>query len=288
MVDFSTAVSGVTGLIGKAFFDRLHNSEKILGLTRQKGTRYYYTDYSRGDVDRLLAEHSQLTYVIHAAGKPAVFVSLKDPLADVENNFSPSLFSLDLARRSESTFVYISSGEVYGYRQNKIYHEYEQPCPANFYGLSKYCVEQYTSLYREKYNTDYIVLRPSVVFGPGMTRNILFDLLAQFRSGAKNIKLFTSLNSTFDFIHNEDLPRAFELIRNNKATNEIWNISSDEPIEVGDLFNWFCNRFNYKPTIEIVENNLQHKRISSSKLKSLGWMPLKNFSQNLEEVLKYD
>ncbi len=195
-------VTGAAGFIGshaaERFLGRGHvvigidnlsrpgNSANLLylsGLGRDR-FRFQHADIRyASDIERIFADHSDVSVVIHEAGQVAVTTSVANPRMDFESNALGTLNVLESARLKapKSVFVFASTNKVYGglehvgvsesssrYEYSDTPHGISEAEPLDFhspYGCSKGAAEQYVRDYHRIYGLRTVVLRQSCIYG---------------------------------------------------------------------------------------------------------------------------
>jgi UDP-glucose 4-epimerase len=106
--------------------------------------------------------------VYHLAWTTIHETALKNPAADIEQNLVPSVNLLEACLDvGIKRFVYLSSGgTIYGIPDTLPIREDHPTRPINAYGVTKLAVEKYVQMYSYLYDMKYIILRPSVPYGP--------------------------------------------------------------------------------------------------------------------------
>ena len=281
----TSIVTGSSGLLGQAFFHSTYFSQKglvPLGLTRNKAFQsdLVCCHYRPEEID-LLLRGREVSEVIHCAGVPSIFGSLRDPWLDHQNNVDPFLFSCELAKRAGARLILISSMEVYGEVGERT--ELSLLDPSSFYGLSKKYCEEFLQLYHKIFGIEFLILRPAVFFShEGLKKNVLFDLLSGFGARQNSIRLFCGLETTLEFIHVDDIVSALSFLTTQQIKNQTFNIGCGEVWSVEQLFDWFCDHFGYRPEVELIESGVQFRQLSSKKLAETGWRPKKSMAEYLE------
>jgi UDP-glucose 4-epimerase len=168
-------VVGGNGFIGSHLVDRLARLgwEVVVFDLRDRaydlppaGTRVI-----QGDLDRdfLLREAlAGVDVVFHLAWTTIHQTSNEDPEVDIQSNLIPSVRLMEASRRQGvARVVFLSSGgTVYGPAKTLPIPETHRTEPISAYGITKLAVEKYLALYRHLHGLDYVVLRPSVPYGP--------------------------------------------------------------------------------------------------------------------------
>lgn len=123
------------------------------------------TDYS---LLRRIIEDQGIEVVYHAAWATIHETSLKDPATDIHINLLPTVRLLEACRDTGvQRVIYISSGgTVYGFPQTLPIREDHPTDPVCPYGITKLAGEKYLQMYAYLYGLEYVILRPSVPFGP--------------------------------------------------------------------------------------------------------------------------
>lgn len=168
-------VVGGNGFIGSHLVDRLAECGWDVVVYDLWERRYdslpESVQYIRGDLSQMYLVQESLTgvdVVFHLAWNTIHEVSNRDPEADILSNLVPSVQLMDACRQAGvGRFVFLSSGgTVYGPAETIPIRETTPQNPINAYGITKLAVEKYLQLYNHLYDMDYVILRPSVPFGP--------------------------------------------------------------------------------------------------------------------------
>jgi len=195
-------------------------------------------------------------------------------------------------------FFHFSTDEVYGDIKSGSHTENDILKPSNPYSASKAAADMLVLAWSRTYDLEYIILRPTNNYGIGQYCEKLIPLSVKLLSIDRKINLHDEGKPVRTWLHAEDTASAvIEIIISGKV-NEIYNVS-------GNL-----ERTNYETASKILEVfynkklspaeldnffNLQHKRkgqdirysLDDSKLKELGWKPVKIFDQEIEKIVSY-
>ena len=114
--------------------------------------------------------------IVHLAARAHVMSdSAADPLAEYRRTNVQA--TLRLARQAAaagvSRLVYMSSIKVNGEATQRPYTESDPPRPEDAYGISKWETEQALSALADATGLEVVVLRPPLVYGPGVKGNFL-------------------------------------------------------------------------------------------------------------------
>jgi len=169
-------VTGGNGFIGSHLVDALvaqGYQVRVLDLfDRRFGRLPQGVEWIRSDINTEYAIRESVVgmdAVFHLAWTSIHETATRDPLMDMTTNLQPSVRLMDeCCRAGVQRFVFLSSaGTVYGRARCLPVDEEHPTFPISAYGVTKLAVEKYLHMYRHLYGLDYVVLRPSVPYGPG-------------------------------------------------------------------------------------------------------------------------
>lgn len=170
-------VLGGTGFIGRNVIQELlENDYKIVVLVRniQKSTANFSPSESiifiEGElrqsqlVESILIEH-KIDLVIHLVSNLIPSSPLTDFNVELNEVVFPTFNLLELLSKYFIKIVYFSSGgTIYG-KVNDLIDEDKRLNPINYYGYSKLIIENHIRFLNETQNLNYLILRPSNVYG---------------------------------------------------------------------------------------------------------------------------
>lgn len=189
-------ITGTNGLLGSYFLDTLiylndhffQTPCRVIGLSRSGVEKSGRLSHIVGRKDVELVTHNvakpsaieePIHFIIHSAGysSPAAFVS--DPLNTIDVNVAGVRWLLDLARRNPvESFVYVSSGEIYGspppeqMPTPETYNGNVSPlAPRACYTESKRLAEAICLIYQKNFQINVKIVRPFLNYGPGLDIN---------------------------------------------------------------------------------------------------------------------
>lgn len=177
-------VTGAAGFVGRALCERLRaDGEQVFCTVRvarqaetlPEGVRVLAstaigpsTDFS-GIMD-------DIDVVVHLAARVHVLRDdAADPLAAflAENVDATANLARQAARAGVRRFVYLSTVKVHGEGGAASYREEDPPEPADAYGRSKLEAEEKLAAIMSETGLEVVVLRPPLVYGPGVKANFL-------------------------------------------------------------------------------------------------------------------
>lgn len=185
-------ITGATGLVGSALLSQLHTHCRVYSLGRSKpNANVTHINAAFGaNSDWLPAAEkllSQVEVVVHCAAKVHVMQNTaQDPIAQYSavNTDATLMLAQAAAAAGVKRFIFISSIKVNGESteigQPFMANDTVQPTDA--YALSKWRAEQALLLLGQKTGLEIVIIRPPMVYGPGVKANFL-TLLNAVRRG---------------------------------------------------------------------------------------------------------
>jgi len=147
--------------------------------------------------------------VVHLAARVHIMDdSSSDPLSEYRkvNVEGTKCLAIAAAKAGISRFVYISSIKVNGEGKDAAYSEANEEAPADPYGVSKWEAEQELHKISDATGIEVVILRPPLVYGPGVKANFLqlFKIVARGIPlpllSIKNRRSFIYLGNLIDVI----------------------------------------------------------------------------------------
>src|SRR5947207_4484889 len=177
-----TLVTGGAGFIGSNVVDALvargdevvviddlsTGRESNLAGARAKGAELVQADIRDADRITQIVGDAAPEAIFHLAAQIDVRKSVAEPAADARINVEGTVNMLEAARRANvARFVNTSTGgAIYGDVDVIPSPESTPPAPMAAYGTSKFCAEQYCSLYARLHGLSALTLRYGNVYGP--------------------------------------------------------------------------------------------------------------------------
>lgn len=160
------------------------------------------------DEDILNGVKSESSICFHLAGMSGVASCNEEPLRAYRSNVGITASMLEFCRRAGiGTFVFPSSGLVYGTSRNRGAMEQETVPPYNMYTATKLAAEDLVRGYQSLSGGKGLIVRLSNVYGPGMAeKTVIGTMLCQARRGER--LALRDLSEVRDFIYVEDTVEA--------------------------------------------------------------------------------
>lgn len=314
-------VTGATGLVGSyavkalAAINRIHSADiKILALVRnpEKAKIVFGKLLERGDVslvvgnvlEKIQTEY-KIDYIIHCASVTNSKEMVTKPVETICVAVDGTRNILELAKKNNvKSAVYISSMEVYGspeaslpYVSENNYGYVDVLSVRSCYPEGKRMCECLCASYSHEYKLPVKIARLAQTFGAGVSKDEtrVFAQFARSLINEEDIVLHTKGESTGNYCYTRDcvLGILYILIRGENGTaynvtNESTNMTIAEMAkmvaEKSDKISVIFDipedslKFGYAPSVKM--------KLSSEKLRSLGWKSDVNLLEMYERMIK--
>lgn len=291
-------IIGSEGFIGSHCVDHfLAGSHTIWGLDLfEQPTR----NYSYIKVSRLSPEFEEIfqnqvfDVVINAAGSGNVNYSMTHPLLDFEANCLDTIRILDVIRKHQPLckYIHFSSAAVYGNPVKLPVKEGDPTNPLSPYGWHKLISENLCLEYTSVYDLKTAIVRPFSVYGPGLKKQLFWDLYQKCIHAKDAVQLFGTGTESRDFIYIADLVRALDIIINKGAMKgECYNLASGKESTIASVVKTYFDVAGIKTPYtfngNIREGDPRNWRADISTISELGFKPEIELSAGLGHVVKW-
>ena len=181
-------VTGATGLIGGCLVETLMMNPKkdyhvyASGRNEERAKERFKEfandndfHFIKYDVMKPLESNVKFDYIIHAASNASPNFFAKNPVEVIKSNIDgvANLMEYGL-HHGMKRFLYVSSGEVYGEGDGRVFTEdysgyVDCTKSRSCYPSSKRAAETLCVSYAEEYGADVVIARPSHTYGPHFT-----------------------------------------------------------------------------------------------------------------------
>jgi UDP-glucose 4-epimerase len=238
----SVWITGATGFMGRHLARYLHGRGHIVcGVGH--GT-WPEAEASAGGVSRWINGEVDATnlellkrfggppeLVFHLAGGSSVGASLAMPLEDFSRTVATTARLMDWLRTAApgAHIVAASSAAVYGASHQGRIHEDASCRPYSPYGRHKAMMESLLQSYSDSYGMRCSVVRLFSVYGPGLRKQLLWDVCSRLRAGAPALELGGTGGELRDWVEVSDVVRLLALIGARPSQGfSMWNGGSGQ------------------------------------------------------------
>jgi len=239
--------------------------------------------------------------IIHLAYSKEIEISHNEVKKEYFSNIKISHNIIEAARELNvfNKFIFIGSCDEYGI-QPKPYQETMLGQPLTLYGISKLSITKSLMDLNLKEGFPVVVVRPSIVYGPGQSTKMFLPLLAS--KIKKNLSLNMTLGEQFrDFIYISDLINILLKLSLDRSlgNGEIINASYGSSYSIRDVAIKFANIIKPNGAVLLNIGAIKYRSeevmdyfVSNEKAKNLlSWQPqvtldmgLKNINESLRKI----
>lgn len=205
------AVTGAFGFIGSYISTELiSRGHSVLAIGRnQAGIKVEGAEVMEGDLfdlDFMNVLDWRPDVLIHLAGPAGVWKSWDDIRAETAHSVLLTAHMIEQWRKRPSMrFVFVSSAAVYGdHPEEPTYGEDLVHIPQSPYGVCKSASENLIRLMAQKKGLEYAIARPFSVYGPGLRKQVVYDLTRRFLRGEDPLEIKSTGQEERDFVHVRD------------------------------------------------------------------------------------
>ena len=303
-------VTGALGFVGRNLKEHLDAyGHETIGLDKaasedEVSKNIFRADILKSDLANFLCDTD---VVIHLAARVHIMrETSSDPLSEYRKiNVDGTIRLANAAiKAGVKRFIYLSSAKVNGETSLPFrpFKEEDQLNPSDPYSLSKFEAEGYLrSLFKES-GMDVVIIRPPLVYGPGVKANFA-ELIKWIERGfpipfgcvKSNKRSFVSLANLVDFIR--------ICLNHQKASNEIFFVSDGEDVSTAELVKHLAKAMQKPAKLlpvpvgflkfgamminkrQYISRLLDSLQVDITKAKSLlGWRPPQNLDEGLRQI----
>ena len=252
---------------------------------------------SKDLVLHILNEYA-INAIIHFAAQSHVDNSFDNSLQYTTDNVMGTHVLLQASKEygKIKKFLHFSTDEVYGEvdLEHPGCHEKSLLNPTNPYAATKAAAEFLVRSYYHSFNLPVVIVRCNNVYGPNQYPEKLIPKFIKVLREGKLLTIHGNGSTRRNFIWDEDVAIATDLIFHNGVLNEVYNIGTKQEYSVMDVATLLIERMTKDKTINnnviFVEdrpfNDFRYS-VDTTLLKSLGWEEkYTNFIENIESLIE--
>jgi len=278
----------VTTLDKLTYAGRIENLDSVRNNPRH---RFVQGDVADAKVAAPLVQESDI--VVHFAAETHVDRSILHAGDFITTDVFGTFVLLEAARETPNLrrFVQISTDEVYGSVPEGSSKETDELRPRNPYSASKAGADRLAYSYWATYQVPVIVTRASNNYGPNQFPEKIIPLFITNLIDDIPVPLYGDGQNVRDWLHVDDHCRAVDLLIDQGAPGEVYNIGGGNHVKNVDLTHRILALVG-KPDslIKPVADRPGHDRrysLDTAKLQSLGWRPRESFEDGLANTVTW-
>lgn len=275
--DKTIFITGGTGFFGKWFLEtfayasnKLNLNCKIIVLSRKPEKfldEFVYIKnnpifkFVKGDVRNFISPSEPIDYIIHAATEASAKLNNEEPLLMMDTIIEGTKRTLELAKEKRvKSFLFISSGAVYGKQPSDITHISEDyigapNCqdPSSAYGEGKRVGELLSAIYFKQFGVPVKIARCFAFVGPYLPLDAHFAIGNFILNALKGEDIIIKGDGTpyRSYLYAADLMIWLLTILLKGKNNVAYNVGSDEDLNIKELANTIADCFEIKIEVEI-------------------------------------
>lgn len=237
-------------------------------------------------------------YIINTAAETHVDNSITASDVFLKSNVNGVHHLLQLIRTKSRmkvpVLLHFSTDEVYGDIVSGSHIETDLLKPSNPYSATKAAADMLVTAWARTFKIPYVIVRPTNNYGIGQYAEKFIPHTIKYLSLGKKAPLHDMGLPSRTWLHASDTANAIIKIIDTGVINEIYNIAGNTELrnivvakKIIDLMGLEGNIENYLDFDVTRPGQDVRYSIDDTKLKSLGWMPLTNFDDELATIVKY-
>jgi UDP-glucose 4-epimerase len=307
-------ITGAAGFIGSNLVDRLlANGKMVVGWDNFSTGQKQFLDGALKNSNFKLIEGDNLNLpaltnamagcdtVFHLAANADVRFGLEHPSKDLQQNTVATFNVLEAMRANGiKRIAFSSTGSVYG-EAEKIPTPEDAPFPVqtSLYATSKVSGEGMISSYCEGFKFEGYIFRFVSILGERYTHGHVFDFYKQLLEHPDHLKVLGDGLQRKSYLHVQDCVSAMLHVMNlgtaKKARHgvEIYNLGTDEYIQVNSSIGYICGALGLKPKLEYTGGSRgwvgdsPFIYLDAKKIRSTGWKTSLTIEQGIGRTLQW-
>lgn len=304
-------VTGVAGFIGSNLADALlARGHEVIGIDNfSTGKKEFLAGAEKHPKFRLhrldLLDREALAkamepgtgYVFHLAANADVRFGLDHPTRDTEQNLLVTQNVLEAMRaKGTKRIAFSSTGSVYG--EAKVTPTPEDapfPVQTSLYGASKLAAEALLSAYAEGYGFESRVYRFVSILGERYTHGHVVDFAAKLSRDPTTLKVLGNGKQRKSYLYVQDCLDAVisQMDKPTGARFEVFNLGTDEYVDVDQSLGIICAELGLKPKIEHAGGergwigDSPFIFLDCAKMRATGWRPKLSIADSVRKTVAY-
>ena len=250
----------------------------------------------KGDIrvqEEVLPALSGHDVIVHFAAESHVDRSIESSSVFISTNVLGTQQLLESALKlSVSTFLHVSTDEVYGSIEEGSWDESQPLLPNSPYAASKASSDLIARSYFRTHGLDVRITRCSNNFGPYQFPEKVIPLFITNLIEGKNVPLYGDGKNVRDWLHIDDHCRGIDLVLNGGSAGEIYNIGGGTELSNKELTFMLLDQFGFGDEhVDWVADRLGHDRrysVDWTKIRDeLGYEPQESLRDSIANIVDW-
>ncbi len=302
-------VTGGAGFIGSSLVDRLladghdvvafdnfSTGQREFVAAALAHPRFKLIEGDTLDLPALTRAMAGRDVVFHLAANADVRFGTEHPKRDLEQNTIATFHVLEAMRANGiKRIAFSSTGSVYG--EAHVFPTPEDapfPVQTSLYGASKLAGEGLIAAYGSGFGFEGCIFRFVSILGERYTHGHVFDFYRNLRKDPTRLSVLGNGKQRKSYLYIGDCLDAMLLaMEKTRRTIEVYNLGTNEYVEVNDSIGWICERLGLTPAMEytggdrgwIGDNPFIF--LDNAKMRGLGWTPKLTIRDGIIRTLEY-
>lgn len=241
-------LTGATGFVGRQILERLPKTTHVFGRSKPEHECIFF----KGELDNK-ADFSQalegIDVVIHCAARAHVMNDTETELYEQTNTLATLSLAKQAAALGAKRFIFISTIKVNGESttEGSAFRFNDMQNPSDPYGVSKANAEIGLQEIAAKTAMDVVIIRPPLVYGPGVKANFA----AMLKLAKKNLPLpLGAIQNKRSFVSVDNLvDLVVTCINHPAAANQTFLVSDDCDVSTTELLKLMTRASGKKPIL---------------------------------------
>lgn len=298
-------ITGGKGFIGRNLAKHLAlNQYKVFGIGHgawvgKAPKNWSYSGWIQAEINssnlnHLASENGQPDLIYHLAGGSAVGPSIQNPYEDFQRTVDTTAKLLEWVRQESpnTRVIGVSSAAVYGSAHVGSIGEHVHCTPFSPYGYHKSMLELLFASYRDTYNLRLSVVRLFSVYGPGLEKQLLWDICQKLENTNTNeILLHGTGQELRDWLHVKDACDLLWKVAVSSETPDIINGGTGVATSIQQIAQLTVDAWGHPYEVSFTGIGRKGDPLSLvaniSKARALNFSPSINIQNGIAEVVSW-
>ena len=267
------------------------NKNFIKSLIKKKNVTFVKGDLCNIKLMKKLLKNVDIA--INVAAESHVDNSFNNSFSfTLSNTLGGHVFFESCRLNNVKNILHVSTDEVYGQKLKGQSYESDKLIPTNPYSASKTAAEMIALSYNKSFKTKMTIIRSNNIYGTRQYPEKLIPKTILSFLNKRKMEIHGKGRQIRHYLHIDDFTDGILFIIKKKIKNEIINLGSLENYTNLNLVKNIAHKMNldFKKNIKFTKDrpfNDYRYKVSTSKIKQLGWKPKIKMEKKLVEIIEW-